>query len=126
VAPRGEGPAFGEKVRARMLAALEQSGGAWLPEIHPESELEEVATALPDVVRLVLDRAADPILGAPFGSAVALLVGPEGGMEPSELERLIAGGWRRSSLGTTTLRFETAALAATAVARAALSLNAEG
>ena len=31
VSPRGEGTAFHAKVRARMIAALTQSGGAWLP-----------------------------------------------------------------------------------------------
>ena len=36
VSPRGEGEAFREKLRLRMVAALEQSGGAWLPDISPE------------------------------------------------------------------------------------------
>ncbi|HET7631219.1 MAG TPA: RsmE family RNA methyltransferase, partial [Gemmatimonadaceae bacterium] len=36
VSPRGEGPAFAGKLRARIVSALEQSGGAWLPEIAPE------------------------------------------------------------------------------------------
>lgn len=126
VSPRGEGPAFGEKVRARMLAALEQSGGAWLPEVHPECDVSAAAASLPDAARLVLDRDGKPILARAFGEAAAILVGPEGGIEPGELETLVGGGWRRVALGATTLRFETAALAATAVARAALSLNAEG
>ena len=32
VSPRGEGEAFMRKARARMIAAIEQSNGAWLPE----------------------------------------------------------------------------------------------
>ena len=43
VSPRGEGAAFGEKVRARMMSALEQSGGAWLPAILPDAALSDVA-----------------------------------------------------------------------------------
>ena len=39
VSPRGEGPMFGAKVRGRMIAALEQSGGAHLPQIYPEAPL---------------------------------------------------------------------------------------
>ena len=37
----GQGDAFTRKVRARMIGALEQSGGAWLPEICSELSLEE-------------------------------------------------------------------------------------
>ena len=33
VTPRGEGPKFREKVEARMRSALEQSGGAWMPDV---------------------------------------------------------------------------------------------
>jgi hypothetical protein len=40
VSPRGEGAAFHEKVRARMVSALEQSGGAWLPELMADTTVE--------------------------------------------------------------------------------------
>jgi 16S rRNA (uracil1498-N3)-methyltransferase len=48
-----------------------------------------------------------------------LVFGPEGGLEPGERERLAAAEWMPASLGRTTLRFETAGLAAAAVVRAA-------
>jgi 16S rRNA (uracil1498-N3)-methyltransferase len=51
-------------------------------------------------------------------SSVAILVGPEGGIERDELTRLIAEGWRPATLGPSTLRFETAATAAVSVVRA--------
>ena len=126
VSPRGEGEQFAAKVRLRMIAALEQSAGAWLPEVHAECDVRAAAGALPGFPRLALDRDGRPMLSASMSGGVALLVGPEGGMESEELDLLGAGGWRRVALGATTLRFETAALAATAVARAALALHAEG
>src|SRR6185503_19727271 len=40
VTPRGEGPTFQAKVRARMIAALIQSGAGWLPDIFPEATVD--------------------------------------------------------------------------------------
>ena len=47
VSPRGEGPVFGAKVRGRMIAALEQSGGGHLPQIYPVAPLSRALYALP-------------------------------------------------------------------------------
>lgn len=49
-----------------------------------------------------------------FGDLPAprVLIGPEGGMETSEKEKLEKAGWLRLSLGTNVLRAETAAVAA--------------
>lgn len=120
VTPRGEGPAFAEKLRARMIAALEQSFGAWLPRILPDATFGHLDGAPQDVLKLVLDIDGEPILESlsPRGSSVAVLVGPEGGLEPDELAKLIADGWRTASLGSSMVRFETAATAAIAVIRA--------
>jgi 16S rRNA (uracil1498-N3)-methyltransferase len=119
VSPRGEGAAFEAKLRARMIGALEQSGGAWLPEIMPVVDASE-ASIPGAAVGLVLDVGGAPVSThlAATSSAVAIVLGPEGGMEPGELELLTARGWRSVRLAETTLRFETAALAAVAIARA--------
>jgi 16S rRNA (uracil1498-N3)-methyltransferase len=118
VSPRGEGPAFERKVRGRMAGALEQSGGAWLPVIHDVADLASATTACAGVSgRYVLDPGGPAMLTfAPFHAA-AVAVGPEGGLEPGEFERLAAQGWRAASLGGSTLRFETAGLAALAIIR---------
>ena len=132
VVPRGEGPTFQQKVAARMNGALEQSGGTWLPMLFPDATLDRAVSAAPPGVRLVLDAAAEPILtvmragvaaaGASDGAppAVTIAVGPEGGFEESEIEELVQGGFVRAALGDRILRFETAAVAAVAVVRAAL------
>lgn len=120
VSPRGEGTKFAERIHARMRGALEQCGGAWLPEVHPEVEFAE---ALQHVAsgcsRLLLDTAGSPVAALSCNGPTALAVGPEGGLEPRETESARARGWLAASLGSGTLRFETAIIAAAAVVRAA-------
>jgi 16S rRNA (uracil1498-N3)-methyltransferase len=71
--------------------------------------------------RFVLDASGQPIGRASFTAPVMLAVGPEGGIEPDELERLRGARFRPVSLGANVLRFETAAIAALAIVRAALA-----
>jgi 16S rRNA (uracil1498-N3)-methyltransferase len=118
VVPRGEGDAFGAKVRARMVGALEQSGGAWLADIRRELPLEKAVARVTAPTRYLLDRGGvgiDPI-AARDGAAV--IFGPEGGMEPDEQALLVTSGWSRVAVAPTTLRFETAGIAAVAIVRA--------
>ncbi len=124
VSPRGEGPRFRQKVVARMVAALEQSGGGWLPELYPERPVAEVGTATPAGTRLLLDRSGEPLLRSAIRAPVTLAVGPEGGMEEDELRKLASVGFRSASLAVSNLRFETAGLAAVAAIRAALAAGA--
>ncbi|HEX7123341.1 MAG TPA: 16S rRNA (uracil(1498)-N(3))-methyltransferase, partial [Gemmatimonadaceae bacterium] len=62
VRPRGEGPTFALKARARMISALEQSRGAYLPLAHPEAPPERAVAAVPEGQRIVLDPAGAPLL----------------------------------------------------------------
>lgn len=121
VKPRGEGPTFVGKVRARMAAALEQSGGAWLPALYPEATLARAVSALPEGDRFVLDAAGGPILGHRLAAPVTIAVGPEGGLESEELDEFDRAGFTRAALGGHTLRFETAAISGLAVARSAVA-----
>jgi 16S rRNA (uracil1498-N3)-methyltransferase len=61
------------------------------------------------------------VTSLPFRAPVVIALGPEGGIEPDELEQVTAAGFRLASLGPTTLRFETAGVVALGVARAALT-----
>lgn len=119
VTPRGEGEKFREKVRARMRSALEQSGGAWLPEVHEESEWSAAADAVPkEWMRVLLDARGVPLPTFVTDQPVALAAGPEGGLDSQELSGATDRGWRLASLGHTTLRFETALIAAVSIIRA--------
>lgn len=121
VSPRGEGITFQAKVLMRMQNALAQSEGAWLPQVFPEATLERAIAAAPaGGTRVVLDPGGPPLVGtdaAPFLSPVAIAIGPEGGLEADEIDLLEHSGFQRRGLGPTILRFETAALAALAMAR---------
>ena len=147
VNPRGEGPVFQQKTRARMINALEQSGGAWLPSVYPEATVEHAISARPEGLGVVLDAGAPPLLRVLRGdtasatvvngptdsatsprtsshalAAVTLVIGPEGGFEPAEREAFVAAGFHVASLGAQVLRFETAAVSGVAVSRAMLDL----
>jgi 16S rRNA (uracil1498-N3)-methyltransferase len=122
VTPRGEGPAFHEKLLRRMIAALEQCGSAWLPAIEPEADaLDAIASGVRGHA-ILLDA-----LGAPIADVLAeahetlvIACGPEGGLESAERVAFDESGWRAASLGTNVLRFETAGIAGLALARALL------
>ena len=123
VAPRGEGPAFQAKVRARMASALAQSQGAWLPQIFPEANLERALLAAPPGDRIVLDADGEPLISsnsARLTAPVVIAIGPEGGIEDDELAMVVAAGFRTASIGPGILRFETAGVAALAIVRTAL------
>jgi 16S rRNA (uracil1498-N3)-methyltransferase len=125
VSPRGEGAAFGEKIRARMISALEQSGGAWLPTLLPDADLDTIATPS-DSARFLLDISGEPLLHDARLSTAAepvIMFGPEGGLDPLERDTLVEAGWRPSRVATNTLRFETAGIAALAAVRAAQMLT---
>lgn len=126
VNPRGEGDAFAAKVRARMTAALEQSAGAWLPDVRHELPVSGAALAAPSLDRFVLDRDGLPLARHSPRTDAAVALGPEGGMEAGELRAFLDHGWRAASLGPTTLRFETAALGAVALFRAHFAHEQEG
>jgi len=125
VSLRGEGETFREKLRLRMISALEQCGSAWLPELHHDRTLDVALAA--DAVsregdRLLLDAEGESIgeVMHALDVPVRLALGPEGGLEEEERVQFIRAGWRTVSLGGNVLRFETAGIAALAIVRSHL------
>lgn len=136
VADAGRSRGFWRKAHRRAIAALKQCGGALLPEIGPVRELdaylERRALPMPTGGALgpldpeggaavLLDGRADRrvrgALGAWTGAGLLrVLIGPEGGLVEEERDRAREAGFTPASLGPRTLRFETAALAAIAIA----------
>lgn len=132
VADAARSDGFWRKAGRRARAAMKQCGAARLPEIEPVRDLHEVlargrrptvegapAEDGPDVL---LSRSAEASLGTVLGEVWAvrrplrILLGPEGGLAPEEEEACREAGFRPASLGARVLRFETAAVAALAVA----------
>jgi len=118
VSPRGEGPTFQSKLLARMTSALTQSGSGWLPDIFPEATVERAIAAAPLGTRLLLTKDGEPIAGVPMHTPITIALGPEGGMEPAERDLFIGAAFLPVKLGSSTLRFETAGVAAVAIAAA--------
>lgn len=104
------------------ISACEQCGRARLPMIEFSSELAQAVPAGGAVLKLVLDDEGEPLARYFEGpqASLSILVGPEGGLSRSEVEIASQAGFRPASLGARILRFETAAVAALAVAQSIL------
>ncbi len=105
--------------------ASEQSRRSSLPEISQPVKINE-AVNMAGGTRIVLAESEENVMlrdALPADTAtaeIALAIGPEGGWTESELELFRGAGWIAASLGSTILRAETAAIAATVIALAEL------
>jgi 16S rRNA (uracil1498-N3)-methyltransferase len=106
-----------------MTSALIQSGGGWLPDLFPEATIDRAIAATPAGTRVVLTKDGDAIAGVSMTAPVTIALGPEGGMEDAERGALVDAGFLPVSLADGTLRFETAGVAAVAIAGASLALS---
>jgi len=114
-----------QRWRRIALQASEQSRRPTPPEIAAPAKLRDLAS-LKSALRIVLAESEHQallrdLLQAPPGDEVALAVGPEGGWTAGELQHLQNQGWVSASLGSTILRAETAAIAATAIVLSSLA-----
>jgi 16S rRNA (uracil1498-N3)-methyltransferase len=108
--------AHAAKLRRLMLEATKQCGASWAPAVEEPVPLGEFIARPLDGARWLADQAGDVPLATLDNSAVTVLIGPEGGFTAEERAAIIASGYRPVVLGSNTLRFETAALAAAAAA----------
>lgn len=106
------------KLRAKAMNAAKQARRAWVPVVELAISTAEVAAAIADSpVRIALHEEADKSLaeelrvrgatGASVGD-VALVIGPEGGISPTELEQLSAAQVVPTRMGSPILRSSTA------------------
>ena len=116
-------PKRADRWRRIALQAAEQSRRASPPEIAVAIKVSE-AVHLPGAVRLVLAESEQRTLLRDAIEAtegeILLAIGPEGGWTEEELQLFHRTRWVRASLGSTILRAETAAIAATAIVLAEL------
>ena len=124
VASRGDGPAFQRRLQARMVSALEQSGGAWLPDVFPASDVERAIAAAPHGTRFVMDARGSQLFPRQAAAPIVVVVGPEGGIEEDEMSLFKRGGFSPVRIAANTLRFETAGMAALVLAHSALRTGA--
>ncbi len=105
-----------ERLRAHMIEAAEQCERTALPQLGDTLSLDRLLRDWPQDRALIF---ADEEGGVPLqcavidiGSSAAILIGPEGGFDPAERERILAMPQTvRVSLGPRVLRADTAAVA---------------
>jgi RsmE family RNA methyltransferase len=95
----------------------EQGGTTWLPEITIHRRLMALLDARwpgPPMLKLIAHPGSAPIEDAVPGSpvALALAIGPEGGWISREIDTFVERGFTPVSLGSPTLRVESAVAAA--------------
>ena len=110
-----------ERWRRIALEAAQQSRRLAPPEILEPAKLKPaIASASPVTIVLAENEKNTSLKEAlaihAASAEVSLAIGPEGGWAEEELAQFDQGGWTRASLGSTILRAETAAIAATAIA----------
>jgi len=106
-----------EHWRAIARHACEQCGRNTVPAIDPLCVFDAITKADPFTLRITLDPVGNdrlPPLNVAPGS-VLLIIGPEGGLDDDELDRLGNGGCLRLPLGPRILRTETATVAGLAM-----------
>lgn len=117
-----------QKGRARwgtiVREAAKQAHRAWVPEVGEVVTTKQLAARAAESRMLVLEPTAERALSALdlAGDArdIVLVVGPEGGIAPDEIEALTVAGAEPVRLGETVLRTSTAGPAALAVLSTAL------
>lgn len=102
--------------------ATKQSIRAWMPDVLDLVTTKQLARLAEGARMLVLDPGAPTAISeiTPDGRDVIIVVGPEGGIAPQELDVLEAAGASTVRLGSEVLRTSTAGPAAIAVLSVAL------
>lgn len=120
-----EGPKIDKSVAkwaSIVREATKQSIRPYVPEVTAPCTTTALVSTLVGQQILVLDPTGDKPLGSfiPSQSDIAIVVGPEGGLSPEELDQFRAGGAHILSMGSNILRTSTAGPAALAILNAKL------
>lgn len=102
--------------------AAQQSGRTDIPVVQPVISLGELCEKPSDAAyKLVLweqereQSLKSRLAGLKAGDSISVLIGPEGGLSPSEIEKIRKAGWVTVTMGRRILRAETAGMAVLAV-----------
>lgn len=105
-----------DRLVRRAAEALKQSGGAWALEVAGPVSVASAVAQVTEPVRWLADPVGQPPESVGPDTPLAIAVGPEGGFVDDERSTLLQHGFIPVRLGPRILRFETAALAAAAIA----------
>jgi 16S rRNA (uracil1498-N3)-methyltransferase len=99
--------------------AAKQSRRAWFPEVTKQADLAAAARRVAGAsLAVMLDPdAAEPVtaMKLPVTGEIVLVVGPEGGISPTEADTLLKAGAIPARLGPTVLRASTAGVVAAGI-----------
>lgn len=107
-----------ERWKKIVTQASKQSLRAHVPEVLPPCGVRDLSTAVPGARIIALDPEAETPLSAidvDDHTPVVLVVGPEGGLDPDEIQYVDKAGGVHARLGSTVLRTSSAGPAALAV-----------
>lgn len=94
--------------------ACEQSGRNYLPEISEPITFEEsLEKSKENELNIIFDASGELLGNLNNKSSIGIWIGPEGGWTPEEIKKATENNFSVASLGTNTLRGETAAIIAT-------------
>ncbi|MDR2627216.1 MAG: 16S rRNA (uracil(1498)-N(3))-methyltransferase [Dysgonamonadaceae bacterium] len=105
-----------ERIRRIVIAAMKQSGKAYLPKVNPVSPLTEWLNVCESDQKLIAwcgdSEKKDIRTSCMPGKSVAVAIGPEGDFSLNEIQQASAAGFECITLGKSRLRTETAGIVA--------------
>ncbi|HEX7335727.1 MAG TPA: RsmE family RNA methyltransferase [Gemmatimonadales bacterium] len=114
------------KLRRLVLEATKQCGAAWVPLVDAPVRLSDFLSRPVAGHGWLADVSGGTAPADLDESPLSVVIGPEGGFTSEERTALVDAGYQPVVLGSHTLRFETAALAAAAVAATARMRGSHG
>jgi 16S rRNA (uracil1498-N3)-methyltransferase len=100
------------RLRRTAVEALKQCGARWAPIIHEPVPLSKFLQRPPSPLAWLADESGDVPPAELDLRPLTIVVGPEAGFTQLERKAVLEAGYHPMMLGSYTLRFETAALAA--------------
>lgn len=104
-----------DRYRKIVKEASEQSHRNIIPEITDYCNIKSIDKYLSKNNYLAYEKEDTTINDLKVDESVTIVIGPEGGFDPLEVELLVSKGFRSISLGNRILRAETAAIFATSL-----------
>ncbi len=104
-----------DRIQKIAISAMKQSWQCWLPACHEIKPFHEIVTGKANQKFICYVDQQNPDLLKTMAhpeKSYLVLIGPEGDFRQDELDKAIANGFTKVSLGPNRLRTETAALAA--------------
>ena len=97
------------RIKKIVLEAAEQSHRNIIPEVCDVAKTSDLKNYLSDK-NIICYESSDDIKDIEINGFITFIIGPEGGFEDKEYEKILSYGYEPISLGKRTLRAETAAM----------------